>query len=94
MGLRQGRSREGLPSLNIRTGLSSWIRHWTQHSYTQNSQYLLLTMSSSSTPSPTIFRDGSDTFGDSICQFDMSRKPEGYWGPSEVSSIGGVESFL
>ena len=40
MGLRQGKSREGFPSLNIRTGLSSWIRHWTQHSYTQNSQYL------------------------------------------------------
>ena len=52
----------------------------------------LLTMSSSSTPSPTIFRDGSDAFDDSICHFDLSRKPEGYWGPSEVSSIGGVET--
>ena len=40
MGLRQSRSRGGFPSLNIRTGLSSWICHWTQHSYSQNSQYL------------------------------------------------------
>ena len=87
MGSRQGRSREGFPSLNIRTDLSSWIRHWTQHSYTQNRQYLL-TMSSSSTPSPTIFRDGSDAFGDSIRQFNTSKKAEGYWGPSKVGSIG------
>ena len=87
MGLRQSRSREGFPSLNIRTGLSSWIRHWTQHSYTQ-AVNIFLTMSSSSTPSPTIFRDGSDAFGDSIRQFDTSRKAEGYWGPSEVGSIG------
>ena len=34
MGLRQDRSREGSLSLNIRTGLSSWIRYWMQHSYT------------------------------------------------------------
>ena len=47
-------------------------------------------MSSSSTLSPTIFCDGSDAFGDSIRQFDMSKKPEGYWGPSEVGLIGGV----
>ena len=40
MGMRQDRSRERFPSLNIRTGLSSWICHWTQHSYTQNSQHL------------------------------------------------------
>ena len=74
MGLRLSRSCEGFLSLNIRTGLSSWIHHWTQHSYTQNSQHLsFLTMSSSSTPSPTIFRDGSNAFGDSIRQFDMSR---------------------
>ena len=87
MKLRRSRSREGFPSLNIRTGLSSWIRHWTQHSYAQTVN-IFLTMSSSSTPSPTIFRDGSDTFGDSIRQFDTSRKAEGYWGPSEVGSIG------
>ena len=91
MRVRLSRSHEGSLSLNIRTGLSSWIRHWTQHSYTQNSQLLsCLTMSSSSTPSLTIFRDGSNTFGDSIHQFDSSKKPEGYWGPSEVGSIGGV----
>ena len=61
---------------------------------TQNSQHFLSfhTMSFSSTPSPTIFRDGSDAFGDFICQFDTSKKPEGYWGPSEVGSIGGVET--
>ena len=86
MGLRQNRSREGSPSLNIRTGLSSWIRHWTQHSYIRTVN-ILLTMSSSSTPSPTIFCDGSDAFGDSIRQFDTSKKAEGYWGPSEVGSI-------
>ena len=45
-------------------------------------------MSSSSTPSPIIFRDGSDAFGDSIRQFDTSKKADGYWGPSEVGSIG------
>ena len=48
MRMRQNRSHEGFPSLNIRTSLSSWIHHWMQHSYTQNSQHLssLLTMSS------------------------------------------------
>ena len=86
IGMRQSRSREGFPTLNIRTGLSSWICHWTQPSYTKQSALLLssLTMSSSSTSSPTIFRDGSNTFGDSIRQLDMSKKPEGYLGPSEV----------
>ena len=45
----------------------------------------------SSSPSPTIFRDGSDVFGDSIRQFDTSKKPEGYWGSSEVGSIEGFD---
>ena len=40
MGMRLSRSHEGFLSLNIRTGLSSWIHHWTQHSYTQNNQLL------------------------------------------------------
>ena len=70
MGMRLNRSHKGFPSLNIRTSLSSWIRHWTQHSYTQNSQYpllpclllLLLLLSSMMVPTPLVIR-----FANSIC---------------------------
>ena len=88
MGLRQGRSREGFPSLNIRTGLSSWIRHWTQHSYTESVNLLPYHVFFLFYSFSYIFHDGSNAFGDSIHQFDTSKKAEGYWGPSEVGSIG------
>ena len=90
MGMRQNRSHEGFSSLNIRTDLSSWIHYWMQHSYILQLTLISSLTMSAITPSPTCFCDGdpATAFSDSIWWFDTSKKPEGYWGPSEVGWKG------